>query len=245
MHLKAVVEYDGSAYYGWQIQPDKKTVQGEIREALFKLFNKNIDIKYSSRTDRGVHAKGQVIVFESSLNLPPDRIQTALNSLLSRNIIINKLTECSPKFDPRYDVKSKTYTYRILNMKFNDYQLKDFVWHIPYKIDWKKIKKALKIIEGDHEFKLFSSPEPGKRTRLTIKKAGLKKCGSLYEMTFQARSFLTYMIRFLVGYTIGIGKGKESVENLRNMLVGKGRRCNRCAPACGLELSRIVFKGEK
>ncbi|MFC2062277.1 tRNA pseudouridine(38-40) synthase TruA, partial [Elusimicrobiota bacterium] len=123
MDLKAVVEYEGSNYYGMQIQPGKPTVQTEIHNALEKIFRKKIKIKYSSRTDRGVHSKGQVISFKTPFDIPSEKLRTAINSCLNEDIFIRKISKCKADFHPRYDVKAKLYIYRILNRQNNDYML--------------------------------------------------------------------------------------------------------------------------
>ena len=240
--LKAVIEYDGTNYYGWQVQPGRLTVEGELRRAFRKLFGEEIEIRYASRTDRGVHAKGQVITFKSPLKIPVYKIQKSLNGCLRKDIIINRLTRCDEDFDPRYDVKFKLYVYSILNRQLNDYRQKNFIWHVPQKLNWNEIKKGTKLIKGRHDFSLFSScDDKDKNTVIDMLGCSVKKTGDLYEISFRAKYFLTYMLRFLVGYLVSVGKGKETLKDLKLMLNGSGQRCNYCAPACGLELKKIVF----
>ncbi|MFW6134010.1 MAG: tRNA pseudouridine(38-40) synthase TruA [Elusimicrobiota bacterium] len=242
MHVKAVVEYDGTNYFGWQIQPKLPTVQNDIQFALKKLFQKDIEVMYSSRTDRGVHARGQVIKFETPFSLPCMRIKNALNGILCKDIIIKHISECSPEFNPRFDPISKKYIYRILNQKDNDYILKNFVWHLPVDLNFKKIESGLRIFRGEHDFFLFSSPEEGKNTIIEIINAGLEIKNSLVEIKIQAPYFLTHMVRYIVGYLVGLGKGKVSVEKLKKMLKAQGKRCTFCAPPQGLELNKVIFK---
>ncbi len=237
MYLKAIIEYDGTNYFGWQIQPDKPTVEKEIRRVLKRLFSKEINIKYASRTDRGVHARGQIITFEAPLDIHTIKIQKALNSYLAEDIRIKEITACDLKFKPRYDIKSKLYIYSILTASINDCFLRNFSWHIPEKLDWKIIRRCAKIITGMHDFKLFSSCDnKEKNTNIYIEQCFIKKTGNIYKIHFQARNFLTYMIRFLVGFMIEAGKGRETEERLEMLLKGKGKKNNYCAPARGLLL---------
>lgn len=242
MHLKAVIEYDGTAYYGFQIQTDRKTVQGEIQKALKKLFSKKIEIKYTSRTDRGVHAKGQIISFDNPLNISSNKIQKALNSCFHGDIIFREIIKCNPEFNPRYHLESKTYLYRILNHKISDYKLNNFVWHIPEKLNWRNISEGVKSIKGKHDFSFFASnSDKEKNTNIEIHSATFERTDKIYEIGFTAKYFLTYMLRYLIGFLMAIGREKETVEKLKQMLNGKGKICRYCAPAKGLELKKVLF----
>lgn len=241
MHVKAVIEYAGTNYFGFQIQPDRPTVQNEIQKALKKLFDNDVTVKYASRTDNGVHAAGQVISFETPYDIDGFKIQRALNDILDRKVIIKDVLVCEPGFHPRYNAKSKLYVYKILNQSANNYLLKDFVWHMAENLNWKNIRKSLKIIIGEHNFLLFSSESEHKNTQIEIFEATLRRYGNLYEISFKAPYFLTYMIRYITGFLVAVGKGKENVESLKYMLKGRGKKCCYCAPAKGLELKRIWF----
>ncbi|MBN2406446.1 MAG: tRNA pseudouridine(38-40) synthase TruA [Elusimicrobia bacterium] len=242
MHIKAVVEYDGTGYYGWQVQPGRKTVQAEVERALGKVFGGEIRVKYSSRTDRGVHARGQVIAFRAPDIMPVSRIESALNDRLKGDIIVKNVGKCPEEFNPRYDVKSKLYVYSILNSKYGRYDLVNYAWHVPGVLDWRLIRKAAGMLRGRHDFSLFSAGSGKKETKIDIISASVKKEKDIYRISFRARYFLTYMIRYLAGYLVKIGKGRENAESLAMMLRGRGRMCDTCAPACGLELRKIWFQ---
>lgn len=241
MYVKAVVEYDGTIFKGFQIQYNEFTIQDEIQKALKRLFKSEINITYASRTDSGTHSKGQVISFKVPYNMLVGKIQVALNNILNGSVIVKEVSECSREFNPRYDAKSKLYVYRILNQSVNDYMLKNFVWLIPKKLNWENIKKGVQVLKGEHDFLLFSSGCEEKTTRIKILDSDINSTGNLYEITFNARYFLTYMVRYLVGFLVAIGKGKEDISNFKKMLEGRGEKCRYCAPAKGLELSEIVF----
>lgn len=245
MYVKAIVEYAGTDYFGFQVQPKKKTIQGEIEKALKKIYKKDIRIKYASRTDSGVHAKGQLISFKVPYDQSKYNIKRALNISLPEDIIIKKIAVCDNGFDPRQNARAKLYIYRILNKSDNDYILKDYSWHIPSSIDWIKVNKALKLIMGRHDFELLSSNnEQKKRSFIQIDRTYLKKNVDFYEIGITASHFLTYMIRFMVGMVIAIGRDKKTFEDLEKMLKGSGDRCNICAPARGLELKRVYLNND-
>jgi tRNA pseudouridine38-40 synthase len=164
-----------------------------------------------------------------------------LNSSLPDDIIVSEISRCPSGFHPRYDTKSREYIYRILNGRTGDFMLRDFVWHIPQKIDWEKVRKGIKLINGKHDFSLFSTDNENKNTVIKVT-AGLKKPGELFELNFKARNFLTHMIRYLTGFLIAVGKGKEDIEKLKGMLNGQGEPCICCAPPKGLILSGTVLK---
>ncbi|MDA3793167.1 MAG: tRNA pseudouridine(38-40) synthase TruA [Elusimicrobia bacterium] len=244
MNFKARVEYDGTKYFGWQIQPGVPTVQGKIEKTLKEVTGSNIRIKYASRTDRGVHARGQVISFNIERDISKGRISHVLNSKTDDDIIIKDLKECSADFNPRYNVSYKLYKYRILNRELNDYMLKDFVWHINYKLDKSIIKEALNIIEGKHNFKNFSScKDTRKDTNIIVSETNYTQTDDgLLVLSVKGEYFLTYMIRYLVGFIKAAAEGKETLDKLGDMLKGEGELSSYCAPALGLELSSIKYR---
>ncbi len=241
-YIKAVIEYDGTAFSGFQIQPDERTVHGELQRALKKLFNKNIEINYASRTDSGVHARGQVIGFEVPYEMVLYKMHGALNNILSDDVIIREVTESKADFYPRYEAKCKLYKYRILNRQLSDYRLRKYVWYIPKKLNWLKIKESLELMKGEHEFILFSSECEEKNTIINMQEIYIEENDELFEINIKGKYFLTYMIRYMIGFAVAVGKGLEDILTLEEMLEGKGKKCSHCAPAKGLELNQIWFK---
>ncbi|MEA3507059.1 MAG: tRNA pseudouridine(38-40) synthase TruA [Elusimicrobiota bacterium] len=253
MNFKAVVEYDGTNYFGWQIQPEVKTIQGEIERALREISGNRIRIKYASRTDRGVHARGQVVSFNIDNDISSGQLAHALNSKTPEDIIIKDLRDCSPDFNPRYDLDYKVYKYRILNRNLSDYMLRNYAWHINYALNENVIKDGLKFIEGKHNFINFSSCDrrkchvrcdnKEKETDITVMETGFRRSPQdLITLSFKAKYFLTYMIRYLTGYLVAAASGKGSLEELKEMLSGGGKLSNYCAPARGLELNKIKYR---
>ena len=243
MNLLANIQYDGTLFYGWQVQPGKPTVQGEVMRALEKLYGEKVPVKYTSRTDRGVHAEGQVITFSPPADIPAQRVIKALNRLLCDDVSVTGLRKCPDDFDPRYSVHSKMYAYRIFTGRHPGLTDKRYVWHLTGAVDWKAVRKGAGMIRGEHEFRLFSSSPEGHKTRINIISCGVTRLGDIYEIRIRAPFFRTYMVRYLAGFLIAIGAGKRHTDDLRNMLEGEGRRCTFCAPARGLVLRKIYFKG--
>ncbi len=238
----ALAEYDGTAYHGWQVQPGLSTVQGTIDKAIAELLGESCKIDYASRTDKGVHSKGQIIAFSCPDKFSPERIEKAVNYYLPDDIILKKVRKCPDHFHPRYDNKGKLYIYRILNARQNDIMLRNYAWHIPYSIDWKILKKGLKKIKGTHDFSLFSSGRGGeKKTIINIRKASLSRKGDIYFISYKADYFLMHMIRHITGFLIAVGTGKEKIEVLEEKLKRRGDPCSRVAPAKGLELKKVYL----
>ncbi len=238
----AVAEYDGAAYHGWQVQDGLPTVQGTVEAAIAELSGEVCKIEYASRTDRGVHSKGQVISFICPDKFTPERIEKAVNYYLPDDVILKNVSKCPENFNPRYDNKGKLYIYRVLNSAQNEYMLRNYVWHIPSTIDWRMVKKGLKTIKGTHNFSLFSSPRGGKKNPIIkIKKARLFSNGHIYSIHYEADYFLMHMIRHITGFLLALGRGKEDIETLEEKLKGKGLPSGRVAPAKGLELTKVYL----
>ncbi len=236
------VEYDGTDYFGWQQQPGRVTVYGEIRKTLRNIYGENIRLNYTSRTDRGVHASDQVASFDPPFEIPLERIKKAVNSALPGSIIIKSVEKCNEGFNPRYEIDSKLYVYRVLNSSYISYRQHRYVWHIPGEIDWDTVREMAGMIKGEHNFSLFSSAGDKKNHIIEIMECNVSDNGNgLYKLNFRARYFLTYMVRFITGFLISAGKGKRNKEDLVRLLSGKGKRCNFCAPAKGLELRKVYF----
>lgn len=241
MNIKSVIEYKGMYFCGFQIQAKELTVQGEIENRLKEYLNKRIRIKYSSRTDSGVHATGQVISFEIPDGTSIYRLRNSLNNKFDGKIVIKNITICNDEFHPRYDAKSKLYVYRIFNNYANDSVWRDIAWHIPMKLNWMEIENGIGLIKGVHDFKLFSSEKSNKKTRIRIIDAYLNKKNDIYEIYIHGEYFLTYMIRYIVGFLVLIGRGKDTIERLKRLLEAEDSRSSYCAPAKGLELKRVFF----
>ena len=243
-NIKLTIEYNGTNYLGWQVQPKGPTIQGMIEEKLTLLTGATIHLIGSGRTDAGVHAFGQVANFRTQSPMDVRSIQRALNSLLPRDIVIRKAEEVKEGFHARKSSKSKVYEYWILNRDFRSPFHRDVAWHIPQRLDLKEMEMAIRWLVGEHDFSSFRSV--GSPTRTTIRrvmraewKRGRK---GLIQFEIEANGFLKQMVRAMVGTLVEVGRGKINSEEFRKILESKDRnKAGPTAPACGLFLKEVKY----
>ncbi|MBP7088599.1 MAG: tRNA pseudouridine(38-40) synthase TruA [Candidatus Omnitrophica bacterium] len=240
------IEYLGSHYFGFQIQEKKGkreiTVQSVVEEALRKLFKQKIRIAYAGRTDRGVHAKGQVINFKVDSSIPLKNIKVALNTLLPCDIRVKKVKKALLDFHSRFWAKSKIYEYVILNKSEPSVFWEHLSWQITEKLDLEKIKKISKKLVGKKDFFLFAK-EAKKYLDCTreIKSISVKKKGSFIHIYIEADGFLRNMVRNIVSFLVKVGRGKISPKEVSLILAKKKPYINKPAPAQGLYLLKVKY----
>ena len=241
--MKYLVEltYDGSKFYGFQKQNNKVTVQGNIESALSKILNENIKTTGASRTDRGVHAYSQFISFETSKSLDKDKLLNSLNKLIDESIHIKNIKVVKDDFSPRYNVLMKEYVYKINVGEYNPIE-KDYVYQYNKKINISLLKKAIKKIKGKHNFKSFTSDTEKENYERDIKNIIVIKNNNYVYIFIQAKSFLRYMIRNIVGFLLDINEGKKTIDDIDYIFKSEDRKVlGKCAPACGLYLNKIKY----
>ena len=243
-NIKLLIEYDGTNYLGWQVQPKGPTIQGILEERLGLLTGEKIRLFGSGRTDSGVHAIGQVAHFKTESSMDAHRMQRALNSLLPPDIVIQKMEEVEESFHARKHSKSKVYEYRILNRNLRSVFHRGYVWHIPQKLDFKEMEKATQYLIGELDFSSFRSV--GSPTRTTVRKvtrAEWKRGRSgLVRFEIEANGFLKQMVRAIIGTLVEVGKGKMSAVEFRRILESKERsKAGPTAPAHGLFLKEVKY----
>ena len=156
-NIKLTIEYDGKDFKGWQKQPGKLNIQGEIERAIENIMGEKVELIASGRTDAGVHALGQVANFKTNSNIPIEKIPLAINSQVRNSIRIQNAEEVDENFHSRFNCKKKTYRYIIDNSKYGTAIYRNISYHIPIKLDVEEMKKAVKCFEGEHDFKSFKS----------------------------------------------------------------------------------------
>ena len=154
-NIKLIIEYDGKGFNGWQKQPDKLNIQGEIEKAISEITGEQIELIASGRTDRGVHSLGQTANFKTNSSIPIEKFPIAINSKLKESIVIKNAEEVDERFHSRYSVKSKTYRYTINNSKYGSAIYRNMEFHFSQKLDVNKMKQACEYFEGEHDFKMF------------------------------------------------------------------------------------------
>ena len=235
--------YDGTNYYGWQKQPDAITVEEVVNRELTRLLQEPIEVIGASRTDSGVHALGNVAVFDTDTRIPPEKISYALNARLPKDIVIQDSKEVPPDFHPRRTDCVKTYEYRILNTRFPVPTMRLYAHYVYKPLDVEKMQAAAAFLVGEHDFASFcSAGSQVKETVRTIYRLDLKREGNMVSFQVEGNGFLYNMVRIIAGTLIEVGIGSYPPERVREMLEARDRiRCGPKAPACGLTLVGIRY----
>ena len=243
-NFKITVEYDGSAYHGWQRQAEDRTIQGEIENALMTMTGNSITLTGSGRTDAGVHALSQAANFRCATSLTPETFLKGLNSLLPEDIVITSCKTVPEKFHARYDVKSKVYHYRILNRLLPAAISRQYAWHIRKKLNLSAMQEALRYVIGSHDFRAFEgSGSPRTSTIRCIINADLVKTDNDYlVLKIEGDGFLKFMVRNIVGTLVDVGFDKITPDDFKQILVSKNRNlAGITAPAHGLFLIEVKY----
>ena len=233
-----VIEYDGKNYYGMQKQknPEFSSIQGELEKALKKMISKDVIVIVSSRTDKGVHAKGQVVQFDSN-SIAPNKYMYALNNLLPKDIRIKDAYIRSQLFNCRYDTVKKEYEYIIDTGEYNVF-LKDYIYFTNIN-DLSLIRREMKSLIGTHDFKAFSKGEKDNTVR-TIYEAKIRKKGTRIYFNFVGSGFLHNMIRFIIGSLLEIDKNHDTT--IKKLIESQDKNeTAHLAPASGLYLVKIDY----
>ncbi len=243
-NFKITIEYDGGSYHGWQRQTSDRTIQGEIEKALMTMTGEKVVLIGSGRTDAGVHAFGQVSNFYCDTALSPGNFQKGLNSLLPEDIVITACKQVPEKFHARYDVKSKTYHYRILNRNLPAAIFRQYAWHIRKRLDLNAMVGSLRYIIGTHDFKAFEGTgSPRANTIRSVIHADLVKMDDGYLVfKIEGNGFLRFMVRNIVGTLVDVGIGKNTHRDFNRILISKDRNlAGITAPAHGLFLMQVKY----
>lgn len=218
-NIKIIVEYDGTDFYGWQVQPGKRTVQGELEKALKIIFNKKIRITGSGRTDAGVHALGQVASFSAPNKLSPGELKNAINGNISDEILVKQCKKVQEDFNARFSAIQRIYKYQIAKGEsvFN----KRYFFQVDAALDIKKMKKAGKELTGEKDFKNLSTKDHG---ICHLKRIKISEYENYIFIQLEANRFLRRMVRGIVGLLITIGKGEMSSSDIKKVLSGTKRR---------------------
>mgnify|MGYP000337455130 CR=1 FL=1 len=243
-NIKLTIEYDGKCYNGWQKQPNKLNIQGEIEKAIYNITKEKVDLIGSGRTDAGVHALGQVANFKTDSQIPIEKLAIAINSQLKNSIVIKNAEEVNERFHSRYNAKQKTYRYIINNSKTGSAIYRNLEYCFPIKLDVEKMKKAAKYFEGEHDFKAFkSSGTSSKNSVRTIYKAEVKQDKERIIIELTGNGFLYNMVRIISGTLLDVGLGKILPEEIPNIIEEKNRqKAGKTLPPHGLYLVAVEYK---
>lgn len=242
-NIKLTIEYDGKGFNGWQKQPNKLNIQGEIERAIYNITKEEVDLIGSGRTDAGVHALGQVANFKTNSEISIEKLPLAINSQLKNSIVIKEAEEVNERFHSRYNAKRKTYRYIINNSKCGTAIYRNLEYSYPFKLDAEKMKQASKYFEGEHDFKAFkSSGTSSKNSVRTIYKAIVKQEGEKIIIELTGNGFLYNMVRIISGTLLDVGLGKIRAEEIPEIIESKDRqRAGKTLPAQGLYLVEVKY----
>ncbi len=245
-NFKLTLEYDGTAFSGWQTQaPGFRTVQAHLEEKLERIFKSKVHCQASGRTDSGVHAVGQVVHFKVESSIKPSLIYTALNSFLDKDLSVIKVQEVPLDFHAQRDVKNKTYRYTILNRKRPSALWRNRAYFYPHQLNVPAMRKAAKTLKGTHDFKSFQSASERskiKYTVRTIQALTIVKEGDLIHISITSDGFLYRMVRNIVGVLIDVGSGKNLPDSVLKLLKSKEQKSPpRTAPSQGLYLMAVRY----
>ena len=242
-NIKLTIEYDGREYNGWQKQPNKLNIQGEIEKALSTITGEEIELNSSGRTDAGVHALGQVANFKTNSNIPVEKFPIAINSKVKKSIVVKSAEEMPERFHSRYNCKKKTYRYIINNSEYGSAIYRNQECHIPQKLDIDEMKKAIKFFEGEHDFKGFkASGTSSKNSVRKIFKAKLNTEGDRIIIELTGSGFLYNMVRIISGTIVDVGLGKIKSEDIPDIILsGDRKRAGKTLPPQGLYLLKVEY----
>jgi tRNA pseudouridine38-40 synthase len=238
----AKVEYDGTDFFGFQIQATERTVQAELERALQVVTGAESRVVGAGRTDRGVHAKGQIISFEARWRHSLVELQRALNAVLADDVAVLAIGWAPEGFHPRFSALRRTYRYTILNRSWRSPLERRTAWHVREKLDMGWMAEASFCLIGTHDFATFGQPPQGEQTVRTVFRAEWQAQGARREFDIEANAFLKRMVRSIVGMLVLVGWGQVSPAEFEGMLLARDRSLiKQVAPAQGLCLMRVEY----
>jgi len=244
--IRIVVSYDGTAYSGWQVQPDQATIQGVLERVVGKIEGEPVKILGSGRTDAGVHALAQVAAFSIENRIPADNLRRALNRLLPADIRIIEASEAAEDFHPRHQALAKTYEYRIWRTEVCPPFCRRYVHHYPYPLNVDAMRAAAAAVEGEHDFSAFAAADGsdalGRSKIRTIFNSRVEEDEERLIYSVRGSGFLKHMVRNMVGTLIEAGKGNVGPADFARMLEpGYPAKAGPTAPASGLFLVNVEY----
>lgn len=242
--VKLTVAYDGTAYCGFQVQPNAPTIEGELNKHLSTLLGEEIKVIGASRTDAGVHALCNVAVFDTDNRMPAEKISYALNQRLPEDIRIQKSEEVAEDFHPRHCDSEKTYEYRITRGEFPVPTKRLYSFFTYHKLEVERMKEAAAYLVGEHDFKSFCSIKAVvESTVRTVYQVDVEEQGADIVIRVRGNGFLYNMVRIIAGTLVEVGKGKLEPKQMLEILAACDREAaGPTAPAHGLMLVKFEVK---
>jgi tRNA pseudouridine38-40 synthase len=242
--FRIVVEYDGAKFHGWQVQPDARTVQGELEKALETVTKHKVRVQGAGRTDAGVHAEGQVAGFRLEGESPdPEKLLASLNALTGEDVAVLSIEQVPEDFSARSGVVMKTYRYRIWNARFRSPLQRRTHFHVSSELDVERMSEAARRLEGEHDFTSFRAADcTDPRPVRTVQSCRVTRQGPEIVIEVRGKGFLKNMVRIMAGTLLLAGKGKLGPEDIASILEARDRtKAGPTAPAHGLVLVSIEY----
>lgn len=243
VNIKLTVEYDGTNYHGWQIQPNCESIQAVIERAVSTFLGTPTRVTGSGRTDAGVHASGQVVNFFAAKEYEPHRVRRGLNALTPEDITIKKVEIVPDSFDARRDARSRVYEYFLLNRPTPSPFFLRRAWHVHEPLAVEAMREAIPCLIGEHDFTSFRSAgcdaaHPIRKVYRTT----LELRGELLVYSIEATAFLRHMVRNIVGTLVEVGRSERTPESFSDLCKARDRtKAGETAPACGLYLVEVKY----
>ena len=243
-NYRAVLQYEGTRYQGWQKQvTTDNTIQGKLEALLSKMVDDTVEVNSSGRTDAGVHAYGQVISFSCDTEKSPEEIMEYMNQYLPEDIGVLSVVVAGDRFHARLNATGKIYRYRVLNSNVPKVFDRKFVFQVPEALDLEAIKKGISYLEGKHDFKAFTAKKNTKKSTVrTIHEIKMEEIDGELVFTFYGDGFLYHMVRILMGTLLEIGQHRRSPESVLEAFESGDRvKAGFLAPAQGLALMQVFY----
>ncbi|NMA01436.1 MAG: tRNA pseudouridine(38-40) synthase TruA [Clostridia bacterium] len=242
-NIKAIIEYDGTNYHGFQKQLNLPTIQDTLESCLMRVLKEDVKVQGAGRTDAGTHALGQVINFKTSRDIPVNKIPLALNSLLPKDIVVKATEEMSLDFHAQYDSTGKHYVYKIYNARIPSVFHHKYTYFFPMELNEELLRMGCLEFIGTHNFKGFSASGASVKTfERTIYSLELQRDGALWEIHVKGNGFLYNMVRIIVGTLLEIAQGKREISSIKEILRTQDRTlAGKTVPAHGLYLQEVYY----
>ena len=243
MRLALIVEYEGTRYHGFQYQVNALSIQEELETAIERFTGDKVRVSAAGRTDAGVHARGQVVAFDSASPHPDNTVVQAMNYHLPDDIAVKSARRVSVSFDPRRDAVSRKYVYTILNRRAPSPLARTTAFTVTTPLNVRKMRKAAALLEGSHDFERFSGPLENETlsTYRCISSATVKRAGEFVSFDVEANSFLPHQMRRMAGSLVDVGTGKLGLDQFEDILAGTSEVVARSLPARGLCLVAVTY----
>ena len=241
--FRLVIEYIGTGFSGWQIQPGQRTVQGVLEQALATVLRVPVRLQGAGRTDAGVHALGQTASFETDVSISPDRLRKGLTALARPDIAVVEAAPAPPGFNARFDAEGKHYRYAILNRPSPSPLRANTRFFVPQLLDIEAVRRAAALLEGEHDFAGFRAQDCERKTTVRrLHRVAVTCVDDDIFVDVEGDAFLKNMVRIIAGTLVDVGLGKRTLQSVQDALdTGDRTRAGRTAPAGGLTLVSVFY----